>query len=278
MVFSSYPRITLQDGVTAVFCLNRIEARYLYDHDIPSYFKHGIALRPGDTVFDVGANIGLFAFSIYERYGANVKVYAFEPIPPIFEVLHLNTDRFVPDKLKAFPFGLSNKRENLTFSYFPRLPCRSSAYLDESNLPVEHDRFKHCLLEDIEAGRLMPWLRWVPLSIRSAVLDIIVKRLLEIRHFNCEVRTLSEIVREHDIGRIDLLKVDVEGGEIDVLKGIDSLDWQKIRQIVLEVENFSEQSREIVTLLGQQGFKQIKVDEMSGAQKRGDVGVIYAFA
>jgi len=277
MFLPFHPRITLQDGGAAAFCLNKIEARYLYDHDIPAYFQHGIALRPGDTVFDVGANIGLFALSVYERYGTDVNVYAFEPIPPIFEVLRLNADRFAPGKLKAFPFGLSKKQDSLTFSYFPRLPCRSSAYLDQSNLPLECDRFKQCLLKEIEAGKLMPRLRWVPLSVRSAVLDRVVKWLLEMKRFSCEVKTVSEIVREHDICRIDLLKVDVEGGELDVLRGIEHHDWQKVRQVVLEIENFSKRSQEAVALLDQQGFKRIEVDEMSSVERRGDVGMIYAF-
>ena len=46
--------------------------------------RNGIELRPGDRVFDVRSNIGLFAIHI-ARECPGVEIYAFEPIPPIFE-------------------------------------------------------------------------------------------------------------------------------------------------------------------------------------------------
>lgn len=45
-----------------------------------------------------------------------------------------------------------------------------------------------------------------------------------------ETRTLLECVRKEDIGEIDLLKIDVEGHELDVLKGGDELfSEQKVK-------------------------------------------------
>ncbi len=36
---------------------------------------------------------------------------------------------------------------------------------------------------------------------------------------------------------MDLLKVDVEGAELDVLRGVDPQDWARIRQVVVEVRS-----------------------------------------
>ena len=47
---------------------------------------------------------------------------------------------------------------------------------------------------------------------------------------------MSSIIEQEDIKRIDLLKINVEKSELDVLSGIKDHDWQKIKQIVLEVD------------------------------------------
>jgi FkbM family methyltransferase len=44
-------------------------------------------LAPGDVVYDVGANVGLFTNMMSRRVGALGKVRAFEPNPPVFEDL-----------------------------------------------------------------------------------------------------------------------------------------------------------------------------------------------
>jgi len=45
------------------------------------------AIRPGDVVWDVGANIGLYTRQFIERAGSSGKVIAFEPEPACYEIL-----------------------------------------------------------------------------------------------------------------------------------------------------------------------------------------------
>ena len=52
-------RVTLDDG-TPFWCLRPGEVRFIQE-SVADYFRHGIAVEDGDVVFDVGANIGLFA-------------------------------------------------------------------------------------------------------------------------------------------------------------------------------------------------------------------------
>ena len=51
------------------------------------------------------------------------------------------------------------------------------------------------------------------------------------------MRSMSDVLRETGIDNISLLKVDVEGSEMDVLAGIAKDDWAKIRQIVMEIHD-----------------------------------------
>ncbi len=51
----------------------------------------------------------------------------------------------------------------------------------------------------------------------------------------CEVCTLSDLIRRQSLERIDLLKIDIEGAEIEALQGIEEQDWQKIQQLAIEV-------------------------------------------
>ena len=53
--------------------------------------------------------------------------------------------------------------------------------------------------------------------------------------FPCAVRTVSSMIRALKTQRIDLLKIDVEGAEMDVLAGIEEEHWPAIRMISMEV-------------------------------------------
>ena len=64
---------SLADG-TRIHCLRRSEALVLDQH-VAGYFEHGVTLRDGDVVMDVGANIGVFAVRALQRF-PRVRVVA----------------------------------------------------------------------------------------------------------------------------------------------------------------------------------------------------------
>src|SRR5689334_24283446 len=118
---------TLSDG-TRVQCLVESEAIWL-DHHVNGYLAHGVALREGDVVFDVGANIGLFGVRAVQRH-AGLRVFAFEPVPAIFAVLQQNADHFGEGRLVPIHCGLSREAGQIEIDYFPNSPALSTAYGD----------------------------------------------------------------------------------------------------------------------------------------------------
>src|SRR6187401_1745761 len=46
------------------------------------YVQHGVQLSDGDCVFDVGANVGFFTLFAHQQANG-LKIYAFEPAPPL---------------------------------------------------------------------------------------------------------------------------------------------------------------------------------------------------
>ncbi len=75
MKTEDYKKVKLPNGMT-IFCLRKDEVQLIYE-EVQAYFKNGIELHEGDTVFDVGANIGLFTLSAYQLCNKNVSIYAF---------------------------------------------------------------------------------------------------------------------------------------------------------------------------------------------------------
>lgn len=60
-----------------------------YDRE-PLFAFSWSMIRPGDTVIDVGANIGVWSIAAARRVGPGGRVYAFEPQPVTFARLNYN--------------------------------------------------------------------------------------------------------------------------------------------------------------------------------------------
>jgi hypothetical protein len=62
-----------------------------------------------------------------------------------------------------------------------------------------------------------------------------------VEQFEVPVITLQQLLQEAvpEGSRIDMLKVDVEGEELAVLKGLDTAGWQRVQQVVVEVHDCS---------------------------------------
>ena len=195
-----------------VFYLNKEEIEFL-DYQIKSYLKHGIELKKGNTVFDVGANIGMFSLYCCELCENEVDIYAFEPIPEIFQVLQKNVGRFNSDKINIYNFGISNRdRDTVIFDYFRSASGFSTMY------PEKPEKFRKSvrliMLRNIDAlASFVTKIRLLcglPSFLQTWSIKFQLFTKLRAEKVNCQVKTISTIIREHNIQQIDLLKIDVE--------------------------------------------------------------------
>ena len=217
--------------------LNKNETDFVYKEifEDRTYLKHGISLREGDTVFDVGANIGLFTLFASQEFSVGC-IYAFEPIPTTFAVLRRNASMYNLNA-KLYECGLSDRSGTETFTFYPKMSVMSGAYADAE----EDEGIARSALKNQDA-------------LLNRYADDLMAGRFEREQFKCQLRTISEIIGENDIERIDLLKIDVEKSELDVVKGIKDADWRRINQVVIEVHDRAGQLQEITRLLNRHGF------------------------
>jgi FkbM family methyltransferase len=145
---------TLPNG-KKVQCLQKHDVAILHQ-EVQTYFDRGISVHPGDTIVDVGANIGLFMLEVYDRGQQNVQVYAFEPVQAVFTALRKNAQQYGrQDQLKVFPLGLSDQAGEATFAFYPNAPALSTAYPDEVG---DRNLVKAATLNNIIHLEHVPWM------------------------------------------------------------------------------------------------------------------------
>nr|WP_246381660.1 non-ribosomal peptide synthetase [Micromonospora jinlongensis] len=208
--------------------VNPHETRYLYDEIFVQqvYLRDGIVLRPGATVLDVGANIGMFSLFV-NAVCPDATIHAFEPVPSVADLLRRNVAEFdVPATVHAV--GLSRAAGEVSFTYYPGYSMMSghAAYADPD---AEVAVIKRFLANERDAG-----------ADREVLLDRADELLAERfagQELTVPVRPLSAFLDELAPGRIDLLKIDVQRAEADVLAGLEDRHWPLVAQVAMEVHD-----------------------------------------
>ncbi len=253
--------VALPNGMI-VSCLQKHEVP-LVNIEVQGYLSNGIRLQPGDTVFDVGANIGLFSLAAFERCGRNLRLYAFEPVKAIRDLLTVNVRRNgAESQSKVLAFGLSHSAGPVSLAYYPRSPVLSTAYPDRAaDLQMIESIILNNLMHLDEAPLALRCLRWLPRFLRVSILRKGLRRQLYAEAVTCEMQTVSQFMRAEGIERIDLLKIDVEKAELDVFLGIGAEDWPKIQQVIVEIHDIDHRVDTITALLLQHGLTEIATEQ-----------------
>jgi FkbM family methyltransferase len=204
---------------------------YLYDEIVERsvYFRNGIRPKRGGIIFDVGANTGMFLLAVHEQLRVDTecgweRYIAFEPLQQNIDMLRKNANAHGVGRYDIVECGISDADGNADFVYFAKVPGNSTMHIKEK-LELQSTSMNPNMLEDRQNSR-------------------------------CAVRTLSSILDDEysDIERIDLLKIDVEGSELLVLRGISKAHMKLIQQLVLEVHDVDGRLAEVLELLTMSGF------------------------
>lgn len=223
-------KLKLPNGLECYF-LSQQETEFIFAEIFidREYLQNGIVIHPGDCIFDVGANIGLFSLFM-NGFQNNLKIFAFEPIAATFSVLRENIKLHNITNISLFNYGLGaeNNPERI-FTFYPHMPGNSTERPEEK------------------------------IAKKDIVIDLFGKEqteyLLQSTQVISEIRTLSQVIADLSINLIDLLKIDVEGGEIDILQGIEPNDWIKVKQIVAEVHDMGHRLTQFCSILKERGFQ-----------------------
>lgn len=266
--------ITLPDG-RAISALSRLDAALLY-HEIvtqSTYTRHGIQVADGDCIFDVGANIGLFSIVLGHAH-RRLRLFMIEPVPAIFAALELNVARHLGGAdARLFKLGLARQPGTAEFVYSPSLSIVTTAHEDDTRGSADTRAgladWARAAVLDLERIRAIPrplarvalaalarrgWRELLLGALALPALAFGLAQRLRQRRVVAPLTTISALIRAHEVERVDLLKVDVEGAELDVLLGIEAADWPKIRQLVVEVHDVRGRVGELRRMLAARGY------------------------
>ncbi|MBI1822713.1 MAG: FkbM family methyltransferase, partial [Nitrospirae bacterium] len=238
-----YKSLHILPDNSVVAHLNRSETDYIYKEifELQAYLRHGITIKNGDVILDAGSNIGLFTV-FASRLAQDLSVYCFEPNPSAFACLKANAEAW-GKSVKCLPIGLSNENKTAELTFFEGLSLLSGFYADPE---TEREVVKNYVFnqESEAAGNA---------RMADDIGELISSRLHEKREI-AQLKTLSSVIAEEHLNRIDLLKINVEKSELDVLRGIEPEDWIRIRQLVIEVD-LETNVKPIIDLLERHGFE-----------------------
>lgn len=185
------------------------------------------------VIFDVGAHTGGMS-EIYRRLFPEAHIHAFEPTPSAIDILHAT---FAADgRFHLHPLALSDREGDIAF-HLNASGATNSLLAPRNEVPPD-------------------W--WELMEPRTTV--------------KVPAKAVDGFCAEHDIARIDIMKIDVQGAESLVLKGArDMLARGAIGSVLLEViviPSYDGQSRpdEIFSLLCGAGMTLV---DLYGVWKRG---------
>ena len=154
-------------------------------------------IHKNDTVFDIGANIGLYTNFFRKLVGKNGFVHSFEPIPKTFKELKSNAKQYST---------INNYRLNMTGLYDKEttsiafIPDEISGHASVGN----HSE------------------TWKSNSVQEVTVAL---------------STLDQYFEKNKLSSVDFIKIDIEGAEINALEGAKQILQQYKPILCIEVNS-----------------------------------------
>jgi len=178
--------------------------------------------REGETVCDVGANIGDTALPLARRVGATGRIYCFEPFPPNLVRLENNIRANGFKQISVVPIALSETAGRVRMVVPENQPGMARVRLQGFESNVIH----------VESIRFDDW------------------------------------IGANNVSRICVVKLDVEGHELNVLRGMPkTLRERLVEAFVLEYHGIFDPRHEWVALFTDNGYRILRICKGRGTSR-----------
>ena len=135
-------------------------------------------LKPGMTVLDIGANVGVYTFSAAKRVGSEGCVIAIEPYAPCVRCLNETKQLNQFDWVKIYAGAASSRSGTASLKLYAA--SELNEIITDSSAQTAHTQTVNCI-------------------------------------------TLDELMFREELSRVDFIKLDAEGHELDILAGASKL-------------------------------------------------------
>lgn len=191
-----------------------------------------LAVRPGDTVLDLGANYGYYTYPLSRAVGPTGRVYAFEPVPFTFRTLTLVTRWLALRNVTLVPKGCSDVAGSVEFA----LP------LQRSGAPSAGQA--HLGSRDDNRAGAETQVRWAAT-----------------RRVRCEVVALDDYLPP--LTNLSLIKCDIEGAELLAFRGAARLVDTHAPSIICEInpwflDGFGLRLDELLSFFSDRGYERYR--------------------
>ena len=189
------------------------------------------------VVFDVGAHYGE-TIKLFHKKLKLEKIYSFEASPENYKILKKNIIKYNSKKIETFNYGIGEK---ISKDYINQTLESSSSTINKLNINSKYFKKKLKVLNIKDKDNF---------------------------HYKVpiEIITLDYFIEKNKIEYIDLLKIDTEGYELNVLKGLSKHN-KKVKLVYLEhhyddmiIKNYK--FGDIHQLLKNNGFIMIQKSKM----------------
>lgn len=140
-------------------------------------------VKKGDIVVDIGANVGWYTRVLSELVGASGIVYSIEPIPSTFRLLQYVVSKLNLANVRLFNCAVSDTDTRVNMEIPPYESGGENYYQARINKQA------------VDPGR---------------------------RHYTVEAKAIDGLIGD-DVGKVTFVKCDVEGHELQVVKGATRL-------------------------------------------------------
>ena len=177
------------------------------------------SMRDGDVLYDIGANIGAYSLIAAKRYDGRVRVCAFEPSAMNYGQLVRNLAlNSCGDTVTPIPVALGATTHATVFNY-----------------------------QNVTRGGALHAL--------GTAVDDQGRPFIPVLRQRVRVQTLDEVVEQYELPPPTHMKIDVDGGEVDILAGASrTLASPSLRGVLVEASTTQDAAARVGEVMRQAGF------------------------